>query len=343
MRKISFLLMAVVLLLSACKEAFKKGKDGLEYKIISGKGGADLKPGNFMQMHIGQYYNNGKKDSLLSDTRNEQGPMIQPFDSLGMPPAYYAIMKGMKKGDSLVIRLITDSLMKKNPMGMPPFVKKGQYLVTTVKLMNIFTSKEQADSAYKAEMVFADARMKKKAEEQLKIDDKTLTDYLSKNNIKAQKSPEGAYVEILNEGAGPLIDTNVIVKTNYTGKTMDGKTFDSNTDPAFNHMEPLNVNMTNDMNLGNPVIKGWTDGLKLLKKGSKAKFYIPSSLAYGPQPPGPEIPVNANLVFDIEVIDILTKEQAKAEVEVQRKKMMEMQKRYMDSISKVQADTAGKK
>lgn len=343
MKKISFLLMAVVLLISACKEAFKKGQDGLEYKIISNGGGADLKQGNFMQMHIGQYYNNGKKDSLLSDTRNEQGPMIQPFDSVGTPPAYYAIMKNLKKGDSLVIRLLTDSLMKKTAMGLPAFVKKGQYLVTTVKLMNIFTTKEQADSAYKAEMVFTEARMKKKAEEQLKLDDKTLTDYFAKNNIKVQKSPEGAYVEMISEGVGPLIDTNVIVKTNYTGKTMDGKTFDSNTDPTFNHPEPLNVNMTNDMNLGNPVIKGWTDGLKLLKKGSKAKFYIPSSLAYGPQPPGPEIPANANLVFDIEVVDLLNKEQAKVELEVQRKKMMEMQKRYMDSISKAQADTAAKK
>ncbi|MFZ1528191.1 MAG: FKBP-type peptidyl-prolyl cis-trans isomerase [Ferruginibacter sp.] len=343
MRKISFLLMAAVMLLSACKEAFKKGKDGLEYKVISGSGGAELKPGNFMQLHIGQYYNDGKKDSLLSDTRNEQGPMIQPFDSLGMPPAYFAIMKNLKKGDSLVIRLLTDSLMKKNPMGMPPFVKKGQYLVTTVKLVNIFTAKEQADSAYKAEMVLTEARMKKKAEEQLKTDDKILTDYIAKNNIKVQKSPEGAYVEIISEGAGPLIDTTVIVKTNYTGKTMDGKPFDSNTDPKFNHVEPFNVNMTNDMNLGNPVIKGWTDGLKLLKKGSRAKFYIPSTLAYGTQPPGPEIPANANLVFDIEVVDIISKEQAKAEMEVQRKKMMEMQKRYMDSISKVQADTAGKK
>lgn len=343
MRKVSFLLMAAALILSACKESFKKGKDGLEYKLIPGSGaGAAIKNGEFMQLHITNFYSDGKKDSLLNDTRDADGPRIQPFDSAGLQ-AYYAIMKNMKKGDSLVIRISTDTLLKKSPAGIPPFVKKGHFIVTTLKLLNIFTSNEQADSAYKAEAVVTEARMKKKAEEQIKIDDKILTDYFAKNNIKAQKAPEGTYVEIISEGSGAVIDTTMVAKVLYIGKNMQGKTFDANMGPNARGTDPITVNMTSDPSLGQPLIKGWNDGMKLLKKGSKAKFYIPSTLAYGPFARNEDIPANAILIFDIEVADVLNKAQAKAAADAENKKMQEMQKRYMDSMQKLQADTSAKK
>ena len=103
---------------------------------------------------------------------------------------------------------------------------------------------------------------------------------------------------------------------------MDGKVFDSNTDSTFRHMDAFNVNMTNDPALGG-VIAGWKDGLSLLKKGAKAKFYIPSSLAYGEEGNGGIIPPNAILMFDIAVEDLLTKEQAKKASQEMMKKMQE--------------------
>ena len=115
---------------------------------------------------------------------------------------------------------------------------------------------------------------------------------------------------------------------------MDGKMFDSNTDPSKGHVEPFNVNMTADRTLGGSVIKGWTDGLTLLNKGAKAKFYIPSTLAYGPRE-SQDIPANSILIFDIEVVDVLTKEQAKVAVKEQIEKNKLRQKAYMDSVSKL--------
>jgi FKBP-type peptidyl-prolyl cis-trans isomerase len=52
------------------------------------------------------------------------------------------------------------------------------------------------------------------------------------------------------------------------------------------------------------VIPGWEEGMALLKKGSKAKLFIPSPLAYGPQERGDKLPANSVLVFDIDVTDI---------------------------------------
>lgn len=337
MKKISFVAALSVLALTACKESFKKGDNGLEYKIISSGKGELIGYGHFMQIHVAQYYNNGKSDSLLSDSRTSpQGSMVEILDSLTTPPQYFKILRQLKKGDSLVIRQLTDSAFRTNPESMPPFFKKGHYLITTVKMENYYKDRAQADSARNKGMEQAQVKQKSLAAEQLVKDDKTLTEFFTKNNIKAGKAPLGTYVEITTPGTGANIDTSVVVKTNYTGKTMEGKTFDSNTDPKFNHVQPFLVNMTSDPSLGGGVIPGWTDGLKLLNKGAKAKFYIPSSLAYGAQGAGADIKPNSILIFDIEVVDILNKAQASVAAELERKKMEDMQKRYMDSMQKAQ-------
>jgi FKBP-type peptidyl-prolyl cis-trans isomerase FklB len=92
------------------------------------------------------------------------------------------------------------------------------------------------------------------------------------------------------------------------------------------------------------VIKGWVEGLRILQKGAKARLYIPSTLAYGEQGAGADIQPNSNLLFDVEILDILTAEQAKAEEEAEQKRMQEMQRQAMDSMMKAQKqDTTGKK
>ena len=79
-----------------------------------------------------------------------------------------------------------------------------------------------------------------------------------------------------------------------------------------------------------------TDGLSLLKKGAKAILYIPSSLAYGAQGAGGDIKANANLIFEVEIVDAITTAQARAEDDARRKEMENMQKKAMDSVEKAQ-------
>jgi FKBP-type peptidyl-prolyl cis-trans isomerase FkpA len=341
MRKISFVAALAILALSACKESFKKGEKGLEYKITASGSGDKLKIGDIMHLEIGQYYNNGKTDSLMSDSRTSpQGPMIQPFDTLSIPPEFSAILKQIRKGDSVTVRILTDSAFKDAPDRMPPGFKKGHYILTTLKLVDIYKNAAAADSARSKAMEMAQVRMKAQQEEQIKKDDKIIADLLKKDKITASKGELGTYVQIIQAGTGPNVDTSSVVKINYTGKTLEGTTFDSNTDPAFNHVRPLLANLTNDPSLGMRVVPGWNDGLKLLNKGAKAKFYIPSSLAYGAQGNGREIGPNAILVFDIEVLDILDKTQAATAAAQEQKIMEEMQKKYMDSMQKAQPQTA---
>ena len=336
MRKISYLLLLTTVVFSACKDrAYKKGDDGMEYKIIADGSGDKIKTGEYMQFEFVSLLS-GTKDSVLNNTRETGAPQILLFDSVSVPPAYYKLFGQLRNGDSLSIRLMTDSIFKKNPTAMPPFMKKGEYVFTNFRVTAIYKTKDEADKATEANQKKQEVVMGMKNSELAKTDDKTLNEYFTKNNIKAIKTPKGAYIEVLQPATGAQLDTTVLAKVNYTGKTLAGIIFDSNTDPAKGHVEPLIVNLTNNPDLGTSVIPGFSDALLMMGKGEKANVYIPSGLGYGRAGAGGDIPANTNLIFNIEVTDIVTKDGAAAEKAAMAKKMQEAQKRYMDSMQKLQ-------
>jgi FKBP-type peptidyl-prolyl cis-trans isomerase FklB len=103
----------------------------------------------------------------------------------------------------------------------------------------------------------------------------------------------GLQYEVLQagEGAQPLATDEVTV--HYTGKLLDGTVFDSSVDRGEPATFPLNR-----------VIRGWTEGVQLMKVGAKYRFYIPSDLAYGDQGAGADIKPGSTLIFDVELIKI---------------------------------------
>ena len=343
-------LVAAVVLLTACSQPFKKGQNGLEYKIIADGNGPQIKTGNFVKLQLCRLYNDGKKDSLLSDSRTTLDPIINKVDTTQMPKEFVEIFTQMKKGDSLVMRTSTDTLIAqaKPWEQIPEYIKKGGYFMTTIKIEDIFTDEKKAEEAFQKgikvknqkDSIAYIEKMRKDSIEGIAImkkEDKILQDYFKKNNIVAVKTPLGAYVQMITPGKGKTIDTSVVAKINYTGRLMDGKMFDSNTDPSKGHVEPFDVNMTNDATLGRGVIKGWTDCLKLLNDGAKAKFFIPSPLGYGNQQAG-DITPNSILIFDIDVVGVMSKDQARAILDGKMKAIKEKQQRMQDSLSKAGAN-----
>lgn len=325
MKRISLLLLAATVAFASCKEQWKKGEEGMQYKVIADGKGDKIKTGQFLELTISTVWNNGKKDSVLNGD-NAGTPIIVGYDSLEIPSSFYKILKDVRKGDSIATKISTDSAFKKMPEQMPPFMKKGQMLFTNMRIVNIYKTKEEADKARDAATKMAEERAKAKSAALVGTEDKILTDYFAKNNIKATKTANGSYVEITQPGTGPNMDTTNVAKINYTGKLLNGGVFDSNTDPAKPNHDPLIVNLTNDPAAGIPVVPGMAESLKLFNKGAKGKMYLPSGQAYGAQARGADLPANSILVFDIDVLDVLTKAQGKAEMAAMQQKYMEAQK-----------------
>lgn len=304
--------------LVACNKPFKKMKDmpgGMEYKIMGGNG-KKAAYGNYLEIAVTQAYG----DSILSDAA-ETPTSVAWLDSNQLQKGYLEIFKMLHVGDSVVFRQSVDSLMKMGA-NLPPFMKKGKYVYSKLKVKNIFTTREQADSCTAAQMSLQKTKDSVFAQAQILKDSKTIEEYLAKNKITAVKAKQGTYVQILSEGAGATADTGLVALVNYTGRLLnDAKAFDSNTDTSFQHPEPYPVVMSQP-----EVIAAWADGLKLLKKGSKAKFFVPSSLGYGKRGNGEKIPANANLMFDIEVVDLVPQQQFMAQMQQKQMQMQAMQK-----------------
>ncbi len=129
----------------------------------------------------------------------------------------------------------------------------------------------------------------------LKTDLSLIDDYLAENNLTATvTTAEGVtYVEeVAGAGTSPTLASTVSV--HYEGFLLDGTKFDSSLDRGVASEFPL----TN-------VIRGWQIGIPLMKVGSKGKLLIPSSLAYGGNPPfGSGIPANAVLLFSVQLLKV---------------------------------------
>ncbi len=119
--------------------------------------------------------------------------------------------------------------------------------------------------------------------------------FLAENGKKqgVVTTPSGLQYQVLSAGEGAKPVASSGVKVHYKGSLLDGKTFDSSYDRGEPAVMPLQG-----------VIPGWSEGLQLMPVGSKYKFWIPSTLAYGEQAP-PTIGPNQVLVFEVELLEIV--------------------------------------
>jgi peptidylprolyl isomerase len=108
-------------------------------------------------------------------------------------------------------------------------------------------------------------------------------------------TPSGLKVEILQEGNGPVPQKGQTVSVHYTGTLENGKKFDSSRDRG----QPISFVLG-----AGQVIRGWDEGIALMKVGTRARLTIPPQLGYGSRGMPPVIPSNATLIFDVELVGV---------------------------------------
>jgi FKBP-type peptidyl-prolyl cis-trans isomerase len=177
-------------------------------------------------------------------------------------------------------------------------VEHGQEVVDVIEQDDAIKSLEilrvgaeaEAFNAVEAFRGFEGSREKRLAEEKKKAEAE-----LEKLASGFDKTESGLRYQIIQKGDGTKAEKGKTVSVHYKGQLPDGTVFDS----SYKRSEPI------DFPLGvGQVIKGWDEGIQLLKVGDKARLVIPSDLGYGSQGAGGVIPPDTTLIFDVELMDV---------------------------------------
>jgi FKBP-type peptidyl-prolyl cis-trans isomerase len=243
--------------------------------------------------------------AVVAGAQQSGQPAQQPADAQAAPPpatpsagkpeslhdrASYAI--GLNLGRSLKtneIQANPDLLLQ----GIRDGLSGSQALLTDEEIQATMQSLQQQV-------------MQAQQEKQKVVGEKNKTEgeaFLAKNKERKEvkTTASGLQYEVLKEGTGPAPKATDTVTVHYTGTLIDGTKFDSSVDRG----QPATFVL-------NQVIPGWTEGVQLMKVGSKYKLYIPAALGYGEQGrPGSPIGPNASLIFEVELLSIGQPEQPK--------------------------------
>ena len=135
--------------------------------------------------------------------------------------------------------------------------------------------------------------------------------------------PAGVEVETLTEGTGASPKASDVVFVKYVGKLADGTEFDRSRELPF----PTNGLIPDGMPMQvSGVVPGFAEGLQQMQKGGKYRLRIPSKKAYGATPPpGAPIPPNADLVFEVELVDFMTEGEAQQRFQMLQQMMQAQQ------------------
>jgi len=307
--KLVVAIIATTFILSSCNSKYEKTASGLTYKIAHGNGKEKVKQGQIVKFYIEYKIKSNGKDTILNSNYGKM-PGYMPVDTARLPKHNFTeIITKLAVGDKVDFVMSVDTL--KNMGQIPGYDKlftKGGTIKGKVEILKVFANDSLTQPDYQAEVKKEEARTaadrakemkEREAKNKVLIEKQTkeLRDYAAKNNIKVIQSPLGTLVEVQNEGTGIKADEGKTAKILYTGKLLNGKVFDSNVGKTPEQLLDVIVG-------GHNVVPGMEDAMKYFGKGGKGRLLIPAVLAYGDRENGP-IPANANMVFDIEVKDVI--------------------------------------
>jgi FKBP-type peptidyl-prolyl cis-trans isomerase FkpA len=303
-KSILFFGLATAILTSSC-EQFKKGDGGLQYNIVKDAGNAKVGTGDVLSFHA-MIIND--KDSIVNNTYEVGLPNVIQIPDNNDPQAYagdyYSMFRMLGEGDSAVFRLDVDTLVARTGQPKPDFADK--FIEFRIKVDKVFQKGDLSDSLLNDNVrAYYDGLINDlKDSENARIDK-----YISKNNLKTQKTESGLQYVVEKEGDGVKLTPGDSVVVNYTGAVIGGIVFDTSVEEVAKKEKLYNALRTYEpatFPIGtNMMLPGWDEGIQLMSKGAKYKLIIPSALGYGEfGQQFAKIAPYSPLVFDVEILDV---------------------------------------
>ena len=268
---------------------FSKTATGLSYKVVQRGKGRRPQEKDYLFLQI-SYQTPDKQ--VIFDTAQNGSPIILHYAEVDKLDVVLKEAIGMmREGDTLLFKVTAKQLFGDylGALAMQYDLKEDTIIETKVKIEKMM-QEEQFE--------------KQKAEK----DAQAIEEYLKAEGIAAETTPSGLRYIIDTPGKGKKPLPGDYVKVHYTGRLLEGGVFDtSQAEVAQAHgihhpqrtYEPFKFQVGKGQ-----VIAGWDEGLQLISKGSKARLFIPSELAYGSRGAGHMIPPHAVLVFEIHLISV---------------------------------------
>jgi FKBP-type peptidyl-prolyl cis-trans isomerase len=202
-------------------------------------------------------------------------------------------LNSMRVGDE--VTLIVPSKLAFKDQGRPGMIEPYTTMRYWIRMNSVKTKAQ-----HEKELAEQKAKEEAKTEKFKNEEAVTINNYIQQNNVTVAPTASGLYYIETAEGTGVQAAAGDKVKVHYNGTLLDGTKFDS----SYDRDSPF------EFTLGkNQVIKGWDEGIALMKEGGKATFIIPSSIGYGPRGRGNIIHQYAPLKFDVELIQVTKAEE----------------------------------
>tara|TARA_R110000823_G_scaffold314119_1_gene442628 strand:- start:92960 stop:93868 length:909 start_codon:yes stop_codon:yes gene_type:complete len=290
--------MIALLGISSCEKEVKfiESEPGVEYRLVDERGGKKLGPNQAMMLDLNSVY----KDSVVMNIKPIGGFIVNP--TKGVPPMLGKILESLGEGDSAQIKFNLETYSQL--MGTPniPNLDTAESFFINIRVQEI------NDESFFVERI--EAEMEKAVVVQAEKDKGIIEEYLAENNLKAERTEEGLYYIVKEEGTGAKPKVGQTVSVDYIAQLLDGTYIDTSHktvaeenkiyNPQREPYEPYSFPLGQ-----RAVIEGWDVGISLLNKGGSATFFVPSKLAYGPEPrPGSPIPPNGILMFELKLVDV---------------------------------------
>lgn len=272
---------SALMLMFGCgsEEQFEQTASGLEYKFhIKNDSARPVQLYDIVEVLM----NYGTQDSVLFASGNHTIPF--QIDPIYEGDLLEGIML-MHQGDSATFIIGTEDFFNKMMQSpqIPDYADGQDKLYFDLKVVNIISE----TPAVKARRLAATGR--KSAEKQ------AIADYVEEHNITTAPTESGLYYIPLTEGSGPEVKNGDAVKVHYTGSLLDGTVYYSSYDRGM----PITfVAGSGEM------LAGWEEAIVMMKQGGKARWIVPSSLAYGSYE-REGVKSYSPLIFDVELIEIV--------------------------------------